>query len=221
MTDVLILAAHPPELAGLTALLGDSLRAAAGSVRVAAEAIGIGLPAAAVGAAMAIRIHEPRCVVLVGTCGVYAGRGGELAVGAVVRARRIQLVSTAMVEGRGAFPAPMNVVAETDAGLSAAIGAAAKAVDVATTLAITTDDTLARRVGETTGCEVEHLEAFAVAAACTAERVPMAAVFGVANRVGSPARDEWRRHHESAGKAATDVVAAWLERGAPGVPVRT
>jgi nucleoside phosphorylase len=115
----------------------------------------------------------------------------------------------------------MNVVAEIDADLSSAVGGGARAVDVATTLSITTDDALARRVGEALGCEVEHLEAFAVAAACSAERVPVIAVLGVANRVGSAARDEWRRHHASAGKAATDVVAAWLASGAPGTPLRT
>src|SRR5262245_61861094 len=121
MTDVLILAAHPPELAGLAALLGGSLHATVSGVAVVAEAVGIGLPAAAAGAARAIHTHEPRCVVLVGTCGIYAGRGGDLAVGGVVRARRILLASTAAVDGHGAFPAPMNVAIESDAELSGAI----------------------------------------------------------------------------------------------------
>jgi hypothetical protein len=99
-------------------------------------------------------------------------------------------------------------------------GETGRRVDVATTLAITTDDVLASRVADAYGCEVEHLEAFAVASACARERVPMAAVLAVANRVGSRARDEWRRHHGAAGKAATDWVAAWLRRGAPGADVK-
>ena len=221
MTDVLVVAAHPPELAGLAPLLGENLRARVGSIDVVAEAVGIGLPAAAAGAAKAIRSCTPRCVVLVGTCGVYVRDGRDLGVGAVVRATRIHLASTAAVEGRGAFPAPMTIAAQPDDALSMAVGGSAQPVEVATTLTITTDDDLARRVGETLGCEVEHLEAFGVAAACAADRVPLATVLGVANRVGSPARDEWRRHHESAGKAAADVVAAWLSSGAPGLPLRT
>jgi nucleoside phosphorylase len=221
VTDILVVAAHPPELAGLAPLLGTSLRARVGSVEVAAEAVGIGLASAAFGTGRALRSCAPRCIVLVGTCGVYVRHGRDLGVGAVVRATRIHLASTAAVQGRGAFPAPMTLVAEPDGALSMAVGRSAHPVEVATTLAITTDDDLARRVGESLGCEVEHLEAFGVAAACAAEHVPLAAVLGVANRVGSAARDEWRRHHESAGKAATDVVAAWLSSGAPGLPLRT
>ena len=221
MTDVLVVAAHSPELAALAPLLGENLRARVGSVDVVAEAVGIGLPAAAAGTAKAIRSCTPRCVVLVGTCGVYVRDGRDLGVGAVVRATRIHLASTAAVEGRGAFPAPMTIAAQPDGALSMAVGGAAVPVEVATTLTITTDDDLARRVGESLGCEVEHLEAFGVAAACAADRVPLATVLGVANRVGSPARDEWRRHHESAGKAAADIVAAWLSSGAPGLPLRT
>lgn len=221
MTDVLVVAAHPPELGGLTSLLGESLGARVGGVDVVARAVGIGLAAAAAGAGKAIRSSTPRCVVLVGTCGVYRRSDRDLGVGAVVRATRIHLASTAVVEGRGAFPAPMTVTAEPDDVLSVAVGGGAIPVEIATTLAITTDDDLARRISESLGCEVEHLEAFGVAAACAAEGVPLAAVLGVANRVGSQARDEWARHHESAGKAATDVVAAWLASGAANLPLRT
>jgi nucleoside phosphorylase len=201
-TDVLVVAAFPPELAGLKALLGDRLRGSVQDVEVAAEAVGIGLAAAAAGTAMALRAHSPRCMVLVGTS-------------------RIRLASTAAVDGRGAFPGPMLVGVDPDASLSQAVaGDTLRRVGVATTLAITTDDALADRVGSTLECEVEHLEAFAVAAACARLHVPIAVVLGVANRVGGGARDEWLRHHVAAGNAATDVVVAWLRRGAPGV-IRT
>jgi nucleoside phosphorylase len=215
-TDVLVVAAHPPELVGLEALLGDALRGEVEGVHVAAEAVGIGLAAAAAGTASALRAHAPRAVVLVGTCGVYENRGRDLAISAVVTASRIHLASTAVVEGRAAFPGPMRTVIEPDAPLSDALsGEPVRRVGLATTLAITTDDALAKRVGELLGCEVEHLEAFAVATACACAQVPFAVVLGVANRVGSRARDEWVRHHEAAGRAATDVVVAWLRRGAP------
>ena len=217
-TDVLVVAAHPPELAGLKALLGDALRANVYDLEVAAEAVGIGLAAAAAGTATAVGTHAPRCVVLVGTCGVYESRGGDLGIAQVVAAQRIRLASTAIVEGRGAFPGPMLVGVDADASLSAALaGENVRPVGVATTLAITTDDALADRVGSALECEVEHLEAFAVVAACARLHVPAAVVLGVANRVGSRAREEWLSHHEAAGNAATDVVAAWLRRGAPGL----
>src|SRR5262249_24414081 len=92
--------------------------------------------------------------------------------------------------------------------------------DVATTLAITTDDDLANLVGDTLSCEAEHLEAFAVAAACARAAVPFAALLGIANRVGASARQEWLRHHLGAGRAATDAVTAWLRRGAPRLAAR-
>jgi nucleoside phosphorylase len=220
-TDVLIVAAHAPELSGLKAILGDDLRGSVSGIEVAAEAIGIGLAAAAAGMASAVRTHGPRCVLLVGTCGVYESRGGKLHIADVVAANRIRLASTAAVEGRGAFPGPMLVGIDPDARLSSAVaGPTAPRVGVATTLAITTDDTLASRVADTLACEVEHLEAFAVVAACATFHVPTAVILGVANRVGGRARDEWLLHHVAAGNAATDLVAAWLRRGAPGA-VRT
>jgi futalosine hydrolase len=220
-TDVLIVAAHPPELSGLSPLLGDALKAQLHDLDVVAEAIGIGLAAAAAGMAIAVATHGPRCVVMVGTCGVYANRAADLGIGQVVAAHRVRLASSATVEGRAAFPGPMLVGVDPDASLTDGLaGESVRRVGVATTLAITTEDALAHRISGTLECEVEHLEAFSAIAACVRLHVPSAVVLGVANRVGSPARDEWLRHHEEAGKAATDVVAAWLGRGAPGL-VRT
>jgi len=221
VTDVLIVAAHSPELAGLRELIGAQLGGRVADIRIAIEAVGIGLPAAAVGTVTAVRAHTPGCVVLVGTCGAYDSRGGDLATLQPVIGKRLHLASTAAAEERGAFPGPMVIGLETDGALTRGLaGETERCVDVATTLAITTDDVLAGRVADAFGCEVEHLEAFAVASACARENVPMAAVLAVANRVGSRARDEWRRHHEAAGKVATDLVADWLRRGAPGAPLK-
>jgi len=221
VTDVLIVAAHAPELAGLRELIGGQLGGRVADIRIAIEAVGIGLPAAAVGTVTTVRAHKPSCVVLVGTCGAYDSRGGDLAVAQPVIAKRLHLASTAAAEERGAFPGPMAVGLDTDVALTRGLaGETERRVDVATTLAITTDDVLATRVGDAFRCEVEHLEAFAVASACARENVPLAVVLAVANRVGSRARDEWRRHHEAAGKAATDLVADWLRRGAPGAQLR-
>ena len=76
-TDLLILAAFEPELAPLSLALGPAMTASAGGLSVAARIAGIGLAAAAAGAAVHIGELEPRAVVLVGTCGAYAGRASR------------------------------------------------------------------------------------------------------------------------------------------------
>jgi futalosine hydrolase len=207
---VLVVSAFHPELAPLRATLGESLAGRVGVVQVVAKAVGIGLANAAVGLASRIAEAAPAACVFTGTCGAYPSSG--VAIGSVVVARRVRLVDPAAVERRAAFPDPMTLALDADAATAQAIaGHGARAVSVANTLAITTDDALAARIGESAGCEVEHLEAFAVATACAAFGVPFAAVLGVANVVGSRARDEWRAHHKSASEAAVRVVVAWLQ----------
>jgi purine-nucleoside phosphorylase len=216
---ILVLSAHVPELSGLRAALGPELRARVGGLDVEAHAIGIGLVAAARGTASVLFGSEPRAVVFVGTCGAYPARG--IAVGEVVVAERIGLVSTAAAEARAAFPAPMRTRAQLSEPLADALAksgdAGARCVAIATTLAITTDDALAARTAEGGDYDVEHLEAFAVADACAEANVAFGAVLGVANRVGSTARAEWLQNHRAAGDRAGSLIARWLERGAPGV----
>jgi nucleoside phosphorylase len=226
--DVLLLGAFHPELAPLQGTLGDAMRARVGTREVAARVVGIGLPMAAAGAAMQLAELEPRVVLLLGTCGAYAlppgtpaasagspsgGRG--LGLGDVVVSRRVRLVEPAAIDGTAQFPEPMSIVSEAHAAtVDALVRAGARAVDVGTTLAITTDDATADRVARTTGAQVEHLEAHGVATACAARGVPFAALLGVANFVGSRARDEWRANHHAAAAAAVEVAVRWLRPGA-------
>jgi nucleoside phosphorylase len=215
-SSILVLSAHPPELSGLRALLGDDLRGTSGDLSVVGRTVGIGLVAAAAGAAAALEAFQPRAVILVGTCGAYQGRG--ISTGEVVVGRRVCLASTAVVEGRGAFPGPMLVETDLDGPLSEGVGQkGVRRADVATTLAVTTDDRLAATVSDGLRCDVEHLEAFAVARACAEKGVPLAVVLGVANMVGSSARAEWQMNHRAAGDAAGTHVALWLDLGAPGL----
>ena len=207
--DLLVLGAFHPELAPLRAVLGDAMRAHLHGKDVAARVVGIGLPMAAAGAAMQLVELAPRAVVLVGTCGAYRGTG--LAVGDVVAARRVRLVDSAVVDGRAQFPDPMSVTADVPtASVEALAKAGARVADVATTLAITVDDATADRIARSTGTQAEHLEAYGVLAACAARGIPFAAALGVANVVGSRARDEWRAHHKRAAAAAVDVVLRML-----------
>jgi nucleoside phosphorylase len=214
--DVLLVAAHPPELSGLRPWLGAELHAEMGGIEVLAEPVGIGLSAAAGGMAALLDRLRPRALVLIGTCGAYPGRGPDL--GQVVVAGTVHLVSAAVALGQGAFPDPRSTAIDTDPALSAGIGGSGlRSVDVATTLAITVDDGLCGQIGRREGCHVEHLEAFAVAEQAAPRRVPFACVLGVANRCGGAAREQWRANHGRVGDDVARHVAAWLERGAPGL----
>jgi futalosine hydrolase len=148
-------------------------------------------------------------VVLVGTCGAYPGTA--LRVGDVTVARKVLLVEPAAVEGAAEFPAPMSLASDADESMRTALASSgAIPVDVATTLAVTVNDDVATRIARATGAAAEHLEAHGVATACATFGVPLAVVLGVANVVGSRARDEWKKNHHAASRAAIDVVKAWL-----------
>jgi nucleoside phosphorylase len=214
--DVLLVAAHVPELSGLRRWFGDRRRAVLSGIAVHAEAVGIGLPAAAGGMTALLERVRPRAVIMMGTCGSYEGQGIE--VGQMVIGRKLHLVSASVALGHGAFPEIMPTVVEADPDLSAGLaGPGLRVVDVATTLAITIDDTLSRILGQREGCHVEHLEAFAVAQRAACSGVPFATVLGVANRCGSNAREEWKANQTRAGDSVARHVVAWLERGAAGL----
>jgi nucleoside phosphorylase len=206
--DLLILAAFPPELAPLKDVLGEGLRRSFGGHEVAAATVGVGMVQAAAGAARIVGMGRPARVVLVGTCG---GFGDAIGVGDVAVAGRIVLAEPAVVRGEGAYPEPMVTELLADEGMATELVArGGKRVGVATTLAVTTDDGLAERLSASTGCGVEHLEAFGVATTCAMAGVPFVSVLGVANRVGSTGRSEWRENHVRASAAAIDLLVRWM-----------
>jgi nucleoside phosphorylase len=237
--DVLLLGAFHPELAPLHGALGEAMRARVGTREVAARVVGIGLPMAAAGAALQLAELQPRTVVLLGTCGAYAAaslgsvpslpslpslpspaspaspKSASLGLGDVVVSRRVRLLEPAAVDGMAQFPEPMSIATDAHpATVDALVRAGARAVDVGTTLAITTDDATADRLARATGAHVEHLEAHGVAMACAARGVAFAAVLGVANFVGARARDEWRANHRAAAAAAAEVALRWVRQEA-------
>jgi len=125
--------------------------------------------------------------------------------------RRVRLTALSVLDGWAQFPDPMSVVADPHPPMTERLLAAGAApVELATTLAITVDDGAALRIGGASGAQVEHLEAHGVACACAARGVPFAVALGVANIVGSRARDEWRAHHRAAAGAAADLVVRAL-----------
>jgi nucleoside phosphorylase len=209
MKKVLTLAAFEPELLPLREALASS--SVSLSCNVSLHSVGIGLSAAAAGAALRAAAERPALVVLVGTCGVYEAAG--VAAGDVVVANRVELVEPCAIGALGGWteiPQPVRLVYEASAEAAAAFEkAGAKLVGVATTLGVTVDDHVATEIARTTGASAEHMEAHGVAAACAALGVPFVAVLGVANTVGSRARDEWKANHLRASRA----VAPLLLRG--------
>jgi purine-nucleoside phosphorylase len=208
---LLVLAAWPPELAKLRRRLAGGR---ALDRRAELRTIGVGLVAAAVGAARAIAEVRPSAVVLVGTAGAYADAPGAPRVGNVAAVERALLVSAAAVTARGYFPAPARTELALDARLCAELRDAtdARPAIVGCPLAITSDAALARRIARGTGATLENLEAFAAAEAAANADVPFAAVLGVANVVGPAAHAQWRLNAKAAAAAACDVVWAWLPR---------
>lgn len=218
-TDVLILAAHELELAGVRTWLGPSLAGKQHGRWIACESVGVGMPAAAVGTMHALRTTRPRAVVLLGSCGVYAAREARLLSPAVPRV--VQLVDAASVARQAALPAPMPVKASAHARLSAGLARGSRDAvrgSAATTLGITTSDALARKLARASGCAFENLEALAVALACQREDVPFAALLVVTNVVGRQGRRQWLAHCAAAAERGGHLIERWLARGAPGLP---
>jgi nucleoside phosphorylase len=218
--DVLVLAAHAPEFVGLRAHIGDALNGSVAGMFVVAKTVGVGLAVAGAAAARRISQLSPRAVVVLGSCGIYPSQGDYRPLDIVVPSR-LHLFDPSVAAGKAAFPEPMQTMIEPDAALSAALLQAVEgrshAAPVATTMAITTDDAIARAVHPATGLEAENLELFPIALACHAADVPFGAVLGVTNMVGSTGRTDWRQYQRDAAVAAAEVLVSWLRRGAPGL----
>lgn len=219
-TDLLIVAAHAPEMAGLRPWLSDSLIGQIRGLTIRGKAVGIGMAVAGPATTRGILAVSPRAVLLVGSCGVYPNLQ-QYRPHDVIVATRVQLVSHAVSAGRSEFPGPMQTSVECSPMLAAGLaeaGARAFPSSIACTLAQTVDDALAAAVHPATGCEAENLEVFAVAQACKAAEVPFTAVLGVSNIVGSTGAHDWRQFQRAAVNAAAEVIVTWIQRGAQGLP---
>jgi purine-nucleoside phosphorylase len=189
----LLLAAFPPELAGLDAAPPPGWRVAT---------VGVGAVAAAASAARLLAQHRPARVLLVGTCGAYDAR---LSVGDLLVAEAVVATSQDEVEGRAYRPALERTRFEATWALPLALPAHVVAVPPA----ITTSGEGARRLAGLAAAE--HLEASGVFAACHAAGIPVAAAFAVANRVGPDANAEWRANHARVSGALVAALAPVLD----------
>lgn len=215
--DVLLLAAHPLELAPFAQAWGPALRAEIGGLRVAAASVGVGVFAAGAGAARAIMLERPRKALLVGSYGLYPGRGAFESLRLLIPSR-ICAVDGATLAGRAAMPDVMRVAVEPARGLAEALAQRAPEAargTLATTAAITIDDALAAELARASGCDAENLEAIAVALACEDQAIPFAAVLACTNEVGSRGRAQWMQWKDGAAAATSRLVLGWLADGAP------
>lgn len=185
MADGLLLAAFPPELAGLDA-------APPPGWRVATAGVGA-LTAAATTARLCAELRPAR-VIFVGTCGAYDDR---LPVGHLLSASAALAVSLDVLDGRAYRPE--IEVTRWEATLPLPFPPALVAVPPA----ITVDPAGAALLAAV--APAEHLELTGVFAAAHGAGVPVGAVLGVANRVGPLAHAEWRANHAAVSRA---LVAA-------------
>lgn len=171
----LLLAAFPPELAGLDLAPPPGWTVAC---------TGVGAVPAAVATAYLLAERRPGRVLFVGTCGAYDAR---LAVGDAVAAAEARATSLDEVEGRAYRPEVERV------SWSAGWALPLREVVVAVPPAITRTADGAARLAAVAAAE--HLELTGVFAACHASAIPVAAALAVANRVGPDAHAEWRSQH--------------------------
>ena len=207
----LVLAAWPPELAHFRASLPDLPKGL--RQRVTLACVGVGMVEAAIATVRLIQKHQPSAVLLVGTAGVYPGRAIALGLDSAAIVQRIRLVPQ-ILPGKHAFlPRIVPTTAQATPALTRALrkSTGLPCVDVATPLGITATTAAALSAAKLSGCAMENLEAFAVARAAKAAKVPFAAILGIANRVGPRGHREWEQHAKSAAESACRAVLEGLK----------
>ena len=218
--ELLIVAASAPDFAGLRAHIGERLDGTIRNVPVRTKVLGLGMSTAAAGAARGILAVEPRAVILLGTCGVFPGLAQYRPLDLVIPSR-IHAVDPLVLQGRAEFATPMQTMCESHPMMVAGLIATAPrahGTPLASTLGRISEDALAATMHAASGCDSENPEAFGVAAACSAARVPFVAVLGVTNLVGSTGRQDWGQFQREAVTQAANAVANWLHTGAQGLP---
>jgi nucleoside phosphorylase len=163
---------------------------------------------------------QPRHAIILGSFGLYPG-GDAFEPGQLLIPNMFRLIDAAVLAGHAAFPAPMPVTAQPDRAFGDTLVHGADNVlrgAVATTLAITQDDALAQRLGASSDCIAENLEAMAIGLACSAVGVTWTALLGCTNTVGARGRAQWAANHAVAADTTSAHLLAWLAAGAAGLP---
>lgn len=217
--DVLLVAAHAPDMRGFRTGLGERFDGEVRGVHVTAKVVGVGLVAAATSAAKRVFQLDPRAVIHVGTCALYPGSDHQ--PGDVFVADRIDLVDHGVMSGVVTFPDPMALSIATAPMLTRGIAAARARVQTIA-LASAIGDAVDERVGierkTQLGVVAENLEAFAVANACRLAEIPFTSVVSPTHVVGPNGKNERSMFDRQATFAVAEVVMNWLATGAQGMP---
>jgi len=212
----LVISAWPPELAAIRAagprLPRDRRR------KLVLASVGVGLVEAAIETTRLLHVRRPAAILLVGTAGVYPGRRHELPIGAAAAIGSTTLLPQAVPALSVALPALVPAREPASAQLLRALvrATALPTAKVACPLAITTSERGARSAARLSGCDLENLEAFAVARAAAAAGVPFAGILGISNTVGPDGHRQWRRHGATAAAAAAAAALDFLAAVWPG-----
>jgi len=182
----LLLAAFPPELAGL-----DRAPPEGWTVAVA----GVGAVSAASATARHLARGSYSRALFLGTCGAYDAR---LAPGDLISASEVLATSLEELDGR-AYRPEVEVVRWVPGFALPLPGH-----PVAAPPAITRTEEGARALARV--ATAEHLELSGVFAACSLAGVPVAAALAIANRVGPGAHAEWKARHEGASRALVEAL---------------
>jgi purine-nucleoside phosphorylase len=188
MTTSLLLAAFPPELAGLDAAPPPGW---------STGLTGVGAVTAAVETGRLLASHAPSRVLFVGTCGAYDDR---LAPGGLLSAAEAIAASLDEQEGRAYRPE----IERTRWLATWPLPLPSHAVAVPP--AITRTEAGARSLAAVAAAE--HLELTGVFAACHAAGVPVAAALVVANRVGPGGNAEWKANHARVSRVLVEALLA-------------
>ena len=188
----LLLAAFPPELAGMDQEPPTGWRVGC---------TGVGAVTAAVTTARLLTVLTPSRVLFVGTCGAYDQR---LAVGDLIMASSALAASLDVLEHRAYRPGPETH--RWPATLAAQLPLPFPAHTIAVPPGITRTLRAARRLSAL--APAEHLELTGVFAACHEAGIPCGAALAVANRVGPEAHGEWLANHERVSLALMEALVA-------------
>jgi nucleoside phosphorylase len=202
---LLVVSAWPPELDRLRRQLPIRPRG------LALATVGVGLVEAAHGTARLIAEARPAAILLVGTAGVYPGHQEAFPVGTAAVVGDLALLPQVLPGRHTYLPEilPRRAAASPALGRKIRAASGLPVASVACPLAITASARAAAFAARS-GCVLENLEAFAVARAAAAARIPFAAVLGIANRVGPRGHREWQQHCREAAAVACDAVLALL-----------
>ena len=186
MAHALLLAAFPPELAGLD-------QAPPMGWRVACT--GVGAMAAAITTTRLIEQARPDRVVFIGTCGAYDAR---LGIGDFITVSRVLMTSLDEQEGRAYRPGVERT----------AWDAIALPCLPAHTVAVPPGITRTRAGAQCLAAiaSAEHLELSGVFAACAEAGIPASAALAVANCVGPDAHAEWSANHAACSQALVKAL---------------